>query len=129
MTDQAALDVELLEPLLREFVAHIGLAKTMLVVDRWGGLPIYVAAVPDPTGELACLVGLEAAIVLGREYPGNRLRIPKAGAALRAIRDRRICDDHARLSIRQLVQAYGLSERRICEILADGPRESGPLFD
>lgn len=129
MTHQAALDVELLEPLLREFVAHIGLAKTMLIVDRWGGLPIYIAANPDEGTELARLVGLEAAVVLGRAYPGSRLPIPKAGAALRAIRDQRICAEHARLSIRQLVQAYGLSERRICEILAAGPQDLGALFD
>lgn len=130
MTDQAAVDVELLEPLLREFVALIGLSKTMVIVDAWGGQPRYFAATPDPNGELVRLVGLEAAAALGREYPGIRLPIPKAGAALRAVRDRRIRADHAHLSIRQLVEAYGLGERRICEILAASPADLGPgLFD
>lgn len=130
MSDQAELDVELLEPLLREFVAVIGLAHTMLIVERWGGLPLYIAANPKPDGELARLVGLEAAAALGRAYPGNRLAIPKAGAALRAIRDRRIRADHAHLSIRQLVEAYRLGERQICKILAAEPADAGPgLFD
>lgn len=130
MSAQADLDIELLEPLLREFVALIGLAKTMLIVERWGGLPLYVAANPKPDSELACLIGLEAAMILGRAYPGNRLAISKAGAALRALRDRRIRADHAHLSIRQLVETHGLSERRICEILAAEPADAGPgLFD
>ena len=129
MTHQAALDVDLLEPLLREFVGLIGLALTMLIVEKWGGLPIYIAADPTPDTDLAQLVGLEAAQVLGRRYPGSRLPIPKAGLALRAIRDQRICTEHAHKSIRQLVLAYGLSERRVCEILAAGPRDLGTMFD
>ncbi|TXI23042.1 MAG: hypothetical protein E6Q67_05130 [Roseateles sp.] len=132
MSEPQGLDVELLEPLLQEFVALVGLAKTMLIVDTYGGLQLYIAAVPHADSALARLVGLESALALGKEFGLTRLRIPKAGAALRAIRDRRIRADHAHKSLRELVLAYGLSERRICEILAADPAGAGAgpgLFD
>lgn len=129
---QADLDVQLLEPLLRHFVDLIGLQKTMLIVDKWGGLPIYIAKDPDPDSELASLIGLPGAIKLAGEYPGDRPRIPKAGAALRAVRNQRIRAEHAVKSLRQLVLEYKLSERTICDILAAGEPERGQslgLFD
>lgn len=124
-----SLDVQLLEPLLQSFVALTGLRATMLIVEAFGGRPIYVAKDPDPDGNLARLVGLDAAIVLGCEYGGNRLTIPKAGAALRALRDQRIRAEHAHKSLSKLVQDYSLSERRICEILTGADPDLGSLFD
>lgn len=129
-TGPADIDIELLEPLLQRFVQLIGLPKTMIVVEHCGGAPLYIASDPSPDGQLARLIGLDAAATLGREFGGDRPAIPKAGAALRALRDRSIRADHATKSIRQLVQAYSLSERRICEILAAEPADVGPgLFD
>ena len=119
-----AVDVQLLEPLLRRFVALIGLEATMRIVDAHGGAWIYIAEQPAPDGALSQLVGYEAARALAKEYGLERLRIPKAGRALRAIRDARIRADHATLSLRQLVEKYRLAERRICEILAAG---AGPV--
>lgn len=129
MSTEAAIDIGLLEPLLRDFVALIGLAKTMVIVEAWGGQLRYFAENPSPDGELAKLVGMEAAVALGKAYGTDRVHVPKAGAALRAVRDNRIRAEHAHLSIRQLVIAYGLSERRICEILAAGPADLGSMFD
>lgn len=124
-----ALDTQLLEPLLQDFVRLVGLANTMAIVERWGGLPLYIAGQPDAEGDLAQLIGMEAAQILAREYGGERPRIPKAGKALRALRDVRIRADHATKSIRALVLEHGLSERRICEILAAEPASQPDLFD
>lgn len=124
-----ALDTQLLEPLLQDFVRLVGLASTMAIVEKWGGLPLYVASQPTSDSDLARLIGLDAAQLLGREYGGDRPHIPKAGKALRALRDARIRAEHADKSIRQLVLDYGLSERRICEILAVGQVEHPDLFD
>lgn len=125
---QDDLDVQLLEPLLRHFVSLIGLQKTMLIVERWGGQHLYIAEVPKPDGDMASLIGLQAAQDLAAEFGSERPSIPKAGKALRAFRDAQIRAEHSVKSIRQLVLDYKLSERRICEILAAGEPDMGSLF-
>lgn len=130
--DLAELDVDLLEPLLQEFYRLIGLPSTLKIVEIWGGLPLYIAEWQDPGSQLARAIGYDHAKALGREFAGERPMIPKAGRALRALRDQRIRREHATKSIRQLVLDYKLSERRICEILAEGPGTVPPepgLFD
>lgn len=120
--DLAELDVDLLEPLLREFCRLIGLPATLAIVEAWGGLPLYIAELQDPGSQLSKAIGYDQARVLGREFGGERPMIPKAGRALRALRDQRIRREHSTKSIRQLVLDYKLSERRVCEILAAGGR-------
>ncbi|XHS78526.1 Mor transcription activator family protein [Burkholderiaceae bacterium UC74_6] len=114
------VDPDLLEPVLRRFSELIGLAKTMLIVEMWGGLQLYIAKTPPADGDLAGVIGLDAAQKLGDEFGGEHVIVPKAGRALRAVRDRRIRAEHDTKSIRQLCIEYNLAERRLCEILAEG---------
>ena len=128
-TDQ--VDLDLLEPLLKRFAELIGLSKTMVIVEMWGGLQLYVAKNPPVDGDLANVIGLEPARQLGDEFGGEHLAVPKAMRALRALRDTRIRDEHSTKSIRQLCIDHGLTERRVCQILdgGDSDEDQPGLFD
>ena len=128
------IDVSLLGPLLAEFVKLVGVSATMRIVERFGGTPLYLAAEPPADGQLAKLIGWPDAQRLGREFAGEHPMIPKAYAALKALRNRRlVADRHRGLTLSQLAQRYGLTQRRICQILAadDTPEPdcNGRLFD
>lgn len=113
------IDVELLEPLLRSFVAEIGLPDTLKLVEKFGGVPFYFPRDPRPEHPLAQLVGFESARKLGRLTGGESRVIPKAGAALRELRDRRLRAARGSSSVRQLAMAAGLTRRRMQQILAE----------
>lgn len=132
--DTSAVDVSNLGPLLARFVELIGIDATMRIVERFGGAPLYIAAEPRSDGPLAVLIGWPAARDLGSEFAGEHPTIPKAYGALQALRNRRLRDDRREgRSLRQLALRYGLTQRRICQILAaDDPSEpdpNGSLFD
>lgn len=127
------IDVQLLEPLLRQLVDLIGLGPTMALVDAYGGTRLCVPEKIENNQDLLALLGSETCRLLSRHYRLERLVIPKAEAALRAIRNRRILADLERMSVRQVALKYQLHERRIWQIQAErgGPDSSpnGSLFD
>ena len=132
--DTSAVDVSNLGPLLARFVELIGIDATMRIVGRFGGAPLYLAAEPRPDGPLAMLIGWPAARLLGGEFAGEHPTIPKAYVALQALRNQRLRDDRrAGRSLRQLALRYGLTQRRVCQILAADdsvePDANGRLFD
>lgn len=130
---QADIDVQLLEPLLRQLVDLIGLGPTMRLVEAYGGTRLCVPEKIENNQDLLALLGSETCRLLSRHYRLERLVIPKAEAALRAIRNRRILADLERMSVRQVALKYQLHERRIWQIQAEcGEPESSPngnLFD
>lgn len=113
------LDVELLEPLLRQFVELIGLGPTMALVDAHGGTRLCIAEAADENAALVALIGADKAAILGRHFGRERPVIPKGEAALRALRDRRIGADLEHMSVRRVALKYGLTERRIWQIQAE----------
>ena len=130
---QPDIDVQLLEPLLRQLVDLIGLGPTMALVDAYGGTRLCVPEKIENNLDLLALLGSDTCRILSRHYRLERLVIPKAEAALRAIRNRRILADLERMSVRQVALKYQLHERRIWQIQAErGEAQSGPsqsLFD
>lgn len=119
MNAWADLAEELLPPLLQEFVRLIGLPATMLLVQKFGGLRIYIPARPDEAHPLAQLIGLDAltklSAVYGRE---SHFQLPKAMRALLALRDQQIIAEYGPKSIRQLAAEHRLTERHIVRIVA-----------
>lgn len=70
---------------MREMAAHIGPYATLLVVDRFGGQDVYIAA--DPARNvLRDLIGADKAAIMSRVYRRERLQIPTAKLALRRAR-------------------------------------------
>lgn len=120
-TDERWGDVatDLLPKLLREFVRIIGLAPTLILVERLGGLRIYVPLNPTPEHQLAQLIGFENLVKLSHEYGGeSHFELPKARRALLAVRDAKIRADYRHKSVRQLAQEHRLTERHVTRIVA-----------
>ena len=102
---------------LAEIAACIGLQPTLRLVERWGGLDLWVPQ--RPSDELLAQLGREAAEALCARYGLERVYIARAEAAVRAARDAEIRDRRAAgWTAAQLARRYGLTERRVWAILA-----------
>jgi hypothetical protein len=117
--DQVA--AELLPPLLQRFVELIGLAPTMALVARFGGVRLYVPT-PDrvtPDHPLAAIIGEHNLRALASEYGGHEhFQLPKAERAMKAARNARIVAEFERKSARQLAMEYGITEGQVVRILS-----------
>jgi hypothetical protein len=115
---------ELLPPRLREFVRLIGLPATLRLIERYGGLRIYIPAHPAPDHPLAGLIGFDKLRALSDEYAvdgiGLRFVLPKAKRAFDAIHNERIRTDFSTgKSVRALAAEHCLVERQVARIVAD----------
>lgn len=99
-----AIDVSLLPPLLQEMVGLIGMPATMRLVQKYGGVRIYVPKRVEPDHELARLIGLSNAEALSDAYGGDdHFDVPKGEIALKAVRNATIRSLRAEgVSIRNL---------------------------
>jgi Mor family transcriptional regulator len=110
-----------LPPALREVAALIGLEATLLLVETWGGVRLYL---PFPRNldvdhPLVRVLGWSAAERLCQGFGSGVYTVPRGLEALRAARDRAIRAERDQgRSARALALKYGLSERRLWEILA-----------
>lgn len=138
MTHPAAIDLDLLPPLLQDFERLIGLEATMALVRHSGGLRIYIPT-PDRVTEehtYAKVIGTanlrKLAEVYGRE---SHFQLPKAERALISVRNARICAAYAtHKTARELAAEYHLTEGQIVRIVAaqgvtaPSDRRQGALF-
>lgn len=116
-TEQAT---ELLPPVLQNFVRLVGLAATMVLVEHFGGLRVYIPANPDQHHPLAQLIGLDKLTLLSQEYGGiQHFQLPKATRSLKALRNARIMAEYGRKSARTLAAEHRLTEGQIIRIAAN----------
>ncbi|RMX18980.1 hypothetical protein EBQ34_01090 [Vandammella animalimorsus] len=116
-----SVPVDLLPPLLQDFVSRIGVQPTMALVQRLGGVRIYVPSA-ERCGEdhpIAQIIGLPNLQALAQEYGGQpHFQLPNAKAALLAVRNAQIVADYQQLSVRQIALKYGLTEGHVGRILS-----------
>lgn len=116
-------DVEL-DGVLGEIAEVAGLHATLVVVERWGGIRLYV---PEPdklreTHPLVEAVGRDAAEAIAQRFQGEEILVPCTPRPVRAARDRRIRAEHdpdAGVSASVLARRWGLSLRMVRYILAE----------
>jgi len=108
---------------LAELVDLVGVTATLAVVQRWGGIRLYVPSSPPSGHPLVETIGQEAADEIATAFPGERLEVPRASALVRELRDREIRAAYPDVSQAQLARHYGLTQRQIRTILstADAP--------
>jgi hypothetical protein len=111
MSVEPSPDLQLLPPLLREFVGAIGLDKTMRVVERCAGQRTYFPREPSAEHWLTELIGPADARKLGSLCHGDAVVVPKATAALRELRDRRFVALRDQTSLRHAAKEFGLTRR------------------
>ncbi len=116
----ADIDVDDLPGILRDLVDLIGVTETMSIVEHYGGVRLYVPAKFDPEHPLIGVVGHKAAAALVEYAKGDSFDIPKADAALRAVRNRRIREQYQQSckTQRDLALEYRLTDRQIRTILS-----------
>lgn len=115
------IEARYLPGVLQEIAELIGLPGTLKLVEVYGGVRLYVPKRMEQDHPLASLIGFDNAATLAATYGGElHFDIPRAVAATRAARDRRIRDDRATgRTHRELALRYGLTERQIRNILGD----------
>jgi hypothetical protein len=114
-------DTDYLPPSLCELVDVIGLQAAQSLVSEYGGVRLTVPTKMPEDHPLAELLGIDAARKLSHHYAQERLDVPNAKAAIMAVRNKQMREDHADgMSARQLARRENLTERRVWEILSEG---------
>ncbi len=114
-----SLSIQLLPAVLQDFVRLIGVQATMALVDRYGGLRIYIPAKPTPDHAFAQLIGFDNLLALAKVYGReDHFTVPKAKRALEAVRNAKILSEYGPKSLRKLADEHRLHERQISRIIA-----------
>ncbi|MBN2684596.1 MAG: hypothetical protein JXR40_04910 [Pontiellaceae bacterium] len=127
MKDVKAVDVapdfgddrEGLSPMLRELERVIGLDATLALVDRWGGINLYIPQTVPEGHTLAEAIGKEEAEKLSRYFGGDHISMPKAEEYRRLKRDHEIYrKKKSGVKANVLAREYGLTQRHIWQIIS-----------
>lgn len=108
----------LLPPKLAELVDEIGFPATLKLVEKWGGIRLYVPLEDNLTPEhpIAKEVGFEAARKLARAH-SEWLEVPLAARYLRGVRDKIIREAYDDASAARLARRFGMTRRNIFYIV------------
>jgi hypothetical protein len=114
------LPLHLLPPKLREIAEYCGADTALLLLEHAGGGHVRV---PNPEHlhglhQLVEWLGVERATEFCRNFAGDIIQVPRAAAAIRAVRNRKIrAERQAGASLFHLARYYGLTERQILTIV------------
>lgn len=101
-------------------VEVLGVPGALKFAERFGGNRVYVPQ-PErlkPEGVLVATLGFEAAQKLAFEWRGMEIMVPKCRDYLARAMARAIHADEATMSRADIARKYGVSERRVFQILA-----------
>lgn len=107
---------------LHDIVELIGLAATLQLVERYGGITaLYIPRDIDAEHQIALALGLTAARRLAQTFGGDCIRnIPRCADGLRRMRNREIKMRRGEgVSAARLALSFGLTERQIWSILSE----------
>ncbi|MBN2684986.1 MAG: hypothetical protein JXR40_06880 [Pontiellaceae bacterium] len=108
-----------LSPMLKELERVVGLEATLALVERWGGINLYIPQTAPEGHVLALAIGVEAAEKLARYFGGDHISMPKAEEYKRLKRDREIWQKRQQgACANTLALDYGLTQRHIWQILS-----------
>lgn len=104
----------------RAIAELIGMPATLKLVERYGGVRIYVPQTVPPAHPLVDLLGRDAAERLACAFGGDEhFDVPRCVLAARRVRDTVLVADFlSGLSHRQLALKYQLTERGVRKIIA-----------
>lgn len=111
------IDQSLLPGILLEISELIGMAATLKLVAKYGGVRLYVPKTLRSDHDLVATIGRELAEYMEERFGGEVLEIPKALLANVALRNVTIKQEYESLSQRQLALKYHLTERQVRNIL------------
>lgn len=130
--DIGLIDERLLPPVARQLVRVIGMAETITLLKKRGGIPTRMPAAADAAHEVLGSILTPAAIaaLAKSELAGKRLELPKADKALQQLRNLAIAEARRTHTAPQLAQMFDLTRRRIIMIHKETSPETdqGDLF-
>ncbi|MAZ33403.1 MAG: hypothetical protein CMO06_09690 [Thalassospira sp.] len=113
------VDIDQLPQTAAEISEIVGIDAALRLVDAWGGVRIYVPRQIPDDHLLISTLGREEAELLAEHYGGETILIPRCLAALRAVRNARICRERSEgHGIAVLALRYRLTERQVYAVLA-----------
>jgi hypothetical protein len=123
-------DVRHLPPLAQMLVALIGFPATIRLVELRPGVPLYIPMEITADHSIAAAIGLCAAEILVKNFPGETITPPNCKLALVKIRHRQIRRDRSNgFSQTEAALLYGLTPRQIRNIeLGEEEDCNGRLF-
>lgn len=110
-----AITIDQLPPVARDVAALIGLPATLRLIDKHGGLRVFVPMAPPPGHPLAELLGMAAADKLARAYGGGDIEVPRVPLRRHAVL---IAAFEAGRSYSQLAREHNMTLRNVKLILA-----------
>ncbi len=120
---------DLLPPKLAELVDEIGFPATLKLVEKWGGIRLYVPLEDNLAAEhpIAKELGVEIARKLARAH-SEWLEVPRAARYLRSVRDKIIREAYDDASAARLARRFGMTRRNVFYIVgredpADGRQQ------
>lgn len=114
------MNLEHLPERARVIAELIGLPATLKLVERFGGVRVYVPQTMPPSHALVDLLGADAAERLSRAFGGDEhFDVPRCTLAARRLRDAALIADFLDgTSHRALALKYRLTERAVRKIIA-----------
>lgn len=108
----------LLPPKLAELVDEIGFPATLKLVEKWGGIRLYVPLEDNLSAEhpIAKELGLDVARKLARAH-SEWLEVPRAARYLRGVRDKIIREAYDDASAARLARRFGMTRRNVFYIV------------
>lgn len=117
---------------LADLVKLMGFQATLKLVERFGGLPLYVPREEHLNEEhgIVAAIGAEAARKLSRDRGTETLEIPRAAAYLRRVRDQLMREKYETNSASELAREFGMTRRNVFyRVGADEDDDQGDLFE
>lgn len=139
LIDNAHAYADYLPTTLAHLAGLVGLDKTMMIMEAFGGLDLLIPKTPAGTvyDSLVAVVGKSAAAAIVHAFGGEKLYINRCESLKRQLRDQAFLDNLHKLmatgisqsqAIRQLALAFDFSERYGYEILRRSNDDGGQLW-
>jgi Mor family transcriptional regulator len=108
----------LIPELLQQISSDCGQQTALVLLLNFPGVHVRIPKNPTATHKLAELLGIMAFNKLCAMYGNEILQIPRAAAAIRALRNQQILQDFASGTMLQseIALKYGLTERQVNHI-------------
>jgi hypothetical protein len=118
-------------PSLKDLVTLIGFPATLKLVERYGGLPLYVPREEHLNADhgIVATIGADLARKLSRDRGTETLEIPRAAGYLRWVRDQVMRRQYETRSASELAREFGMTRRNVFyRVGTDEDDDQGDLF-
>lgn len=130
---EAELDLvnaDLLPPQARQLVRLIGMANTLALLEKRGGVTLRIPVNAHEAVVLKEILPMEAIVKLCEAMPGQRLELPKIDKIVKQVRNRVIKSERKELSAASVALRHNLSRRQVINLSKpDADDRQADLFD